>query len=137
MEFDNPAGTDPACVQGTGNLNDIADQEDPRKICRTNPSNCLEERQYPELPCIFPYYLDDQLIENNCIQLDLENLNYPTFACPIRNITQQYPGTTINSFTSDFIANLTNSLLGSGNDEEILEEIGAPGANDEIYTGLC
>ena len=137
LEFDKPNELDPACVEGTGDFNDIADQEDPMKICRTNPSNALEAASFPELPCIFPYYLDDKLIENSCIQFDIENLNYPTFVCPIRNITQKYPGTKINSFTSDFIANLTNPLLGSGADEAYLEDIGASGANDEIYTGLC
>ena len=140
LEFEKPVGTDPACLMGTGDINDIADQDDPRKICRTNPSNPLEELLTPEFPCIFPYYFDGQLIENNCIQLDIDNLNYPTFTCPIRNITRKYPGTNINSFTSDFIANLTNPLLGLGLDDTFLSEtdIDAPaGADEGFFNGLC
>ena len=74
--------------------------EDRSTICRNTPSNLLEAAQNTELPCLFPFYYDDQLYES-CVLFDQNDFVLPTFRCPIRDIKRKYPGTDINWFKSD------------------------------------
>ena len=74
--------------------------DDSSTICRNTPSNELEVVQQIELPCLFPFYYDDQLYES-CVLFNQNDFVLPTFRCPIRDITRKYPGTKINWFKSD------------------------------------
>jgi len=74
-------------------------------ICRNTPSNLLEAAQNTELPCLFPFYYDDQLYES-CVLFEQNDFVLPTFRCPIRDIKRKYPGTDINWFKSDDLENI-------------------------------
>ena len=89
---------DPSCSEGTGDNDDVTDP-----ICTSSPNNLLEAVEGIELPCLFPYYFDGQLV-TECTQFDLGGLNSPTFVCPLRNITTKIDG--INSFNSSILTNL-------------------------------
>ena len=93
---------DPACSIGTGDITDVTDPAgDPNMTCRgirgfTPLSGIITDQ---ELPCLFPVYLDGRLL-NECVQFNVENLNYPLFACLTRNLTIKFEDTGINSVSS-------------------------------------
>ena len=96
LSYTSPENVDEECSTGYGDPDDVTQTDE--KICRTNPK--LYDpygRGFLELPCIFPYYVDGVLFES-CTQFDVGGLNYPVFACPVRNVTSKQPGTNINSF---------------------------------------
>ena len=122
LEFESPVEDDVQCVEGTGDIQDVTEVEN--KDCRSNPSSYFESSPFSvqeELPCLLPFYLENQRIEA-CIQLgrqereapkiyklssEIDGLNYPVFTCPVWNITTKYPGTSFNSYTT---TNLTSLL---------------------------
>merc|ERR1712126_56566 len=85
-----------------GVVGDDCDSNDSVKetdgVCRNTPSNMLEAVQNTEMKCIFPFYYDGNKYES-CVLFNQDDFVYPTFRCPIRNITTKVDG--INSFSSD------------------------------------
>ena len=71
LYFNASDETDPACFEGTGDIEDVTEVDN--KECRSSPSsfNAIPE-QYQisstELPCLLPFYLDGQKFDT-CIQL--------------------------------------------------------------------
>ena len=105
---------DPACSQGTGDLEDVTQVDN--KDCLANPIQFLLFRQarqsFPtvastERPCIFPFYIDDQLFES-CVAYGVNGLNSPVFICPTFNIITKRDG--INAYTSDQYVQLTAGM---------------------------
>ena len=105
LEYTPSEEIDPACSIGSGDINDVTNPGNPNFnfTCRNTPSNLLEANQEIELPCIFPYYFDGQLMEE-CIQFDQEGLFLPLFRCPIRGMTTKLNG--LNSYSSDDLQNI-------------------------------
>ena len=69
LEFESSREDEMQCLEGTGDIEDVTDVEN--KDCRSNPSSYLESSPFSveeELPCLLPFYLEDQRIEA-CIQL--------------------------------------------------------------------
>ena len=76
LEYSDPV-PDQACVEGNGNIEDVTEAES--RECRSSPSSYFDvysseyqlsfTSRIPELPCIFPFYLDGQRNEGSCIQL--------------------------------------------------------------------
>ena len=100
---------DPSCKTGSGDPDDVSRQEE--NICRNDPTSGIGNSifssttlQLQELPCLFPFYIDDIRIES-CIQNDVQGLGDPVFRCPVRNVTTKYPGTNINQFSSKDFTN--------------------------------
>ena len=104
LEFKPDRDVDPACVTGTGNI----DNEDLPEIreCQTIPTAAKVTGAVSvpceEFPCIFPYYIDGQF-NQGCSQFDLEDFNSPVYFCPIRNITTKFPGTEINDYPREVV----------------------------------
>ena len=77
LEYNDPGETDQACVEGNGNIEDVTEVES--RECRSSPSSYFDvlpsgfqlelTADITELPCIFPFYLDGQRIDDSCIQL--------------------------------------------------------------------
>merc|ERR1719474_298513 len=71
---------DSACTESSGNPDD-----EKNETCRILPTNLLDPF-VGEVECIFPFYYKDK-VHNECIVLEENFLFYPTYSCPIRNIT--------------------------------------------------
>ena len=75
LEYNDPGDTDQACVEGNGNIEDVTEVES--RDCRSIPSSYFDIKSsslllrfnVSELPCLFPFYLNGQRIDNSCIQL--------------------------------------------------------------------
>ena len=78
LQLPSSATIDPDCSKGQGNPSD----ED---ICRNAP----DKEEEPEVPCIFPFYLDN-VEQNSCVlNTNLESFTIPVFLCPIRSVRGQ------------------------------------------------
>ena len=102
LEYQADREVDPACVTGTG---DIDNEDLPEtNVCQTVPtaSKVTGAVSVPcdELPCIFPYYINGQF-NPGCSQFDLEDLNSPVNFCPVRNITTKLNG--INNYPREVV----------------------------------
>ena len=83
MDFDeNTEDENNECSRGTGDINDFNAEE-----CRSAAGD--------EDLCIFPFYWNGKLIDQ-CAFLEVDEFLFPTFRCPIRNITRKIDG--INEF---------------------------------------
>ena len=116
LQYDGEAGEDcPAAIPKTISINfDFGEKststEESDTICRNSPSNLLEAVQGTEVPCLFPFYYEDQLYES-CVLFDQNDFVLPIFRCPIRDITRKYPDTNINWFKSDDLENILTGGL--------------------------
>ena len=98
LKFLDSGASDETCKKGTGNEFDIYNPEDTNSkyLCRNVPTKEVEVEEKMEVECLFPFYYDGQLIDN-CIKFVGI---FPTYVCPIKNVTTKFPGTQINSFNS-------------------------------------
>ena len=95
-------------------------EEESDEVCRNTPSNLLEASQSIEMPCIFPFYFDGKKYES-CVLFNQKDFVYPTFRCPIRNITSKIEG--INSFKSDDLDNILTGGLCQDPDAQGSDEL--------------
>ena len=97
LDYDQHGDRDSACVLGSGNPDDLTDND---KSCSNTPSSLQEVFKGVEQPCIFPYYVDGRLINDTCFKVNPDQFLDPVSRCPVWNITTKING--INSYnTSD------------------------------------
>ena len=77
LEYSGTTSDDPACSLGSGDP-----EVDNSTICRNIPSS----RNGIERECIFPYYVDDRLINDTCFNLNEKDFLDPVPRCPIWQI---------------------------------------------------
>ena len=96
LDFEFPQGTedDPACTIGRGNPEDVGDVN-----CTNTPSTAIEVWEGIERPCLFPFYMDGQLINDTCFKFNADTFLDPVSRCPIWEITTKING--INSYNSN------------------------------------
>ena len=93
FDYEDIPGDDPACSTGFGNPD-----EDENVRCTNTPSTLKEIREEIEQPCIFPYYVDGNLINDTCFKKGSDSFLDPVSRCPIWNITTKING--INNYNS-------------------------------------
>ena len=93
FDYDDIPGDDPTCFTGIGNPD-----EDENVRCTNTPSTLKEIREEIEEPCIFPYYVDGNLINDTCYKFNSDSFLDPVSRCPIWNITTKNNG--INNYNS-------------------------------------
>ena len=112
LTYDGVAGDD---CESKESFEEVSDD-----VCRNTPSNFLEAVENIERPCIFPFYYDGKKYES-CVLFNQMNFVYPTFRCPIRNITSKIEG--INSFKSDDLDNILTGGLCQDPDAQGSDEL--------------
>ena len=100
FDYEDIPGDDPTCFTGFGNPN-----EDENVRCTNTPSTLKEIREGIELPCIFPYYIDGNLINDTCYKFNSDSFLDPVSRCPIWNVTTKING--INNYNSSDLYRLT------------------------------
>ena len=81
MAYTPPGETDPACLNGNGNITEVT-----AEVCRTNPFNNHEDKlESIEAPCLFPFTLNGES-HTACIMDELTDFTRPVFRCPIRTV---------------------------------------------------
>ena len=93
FEFPQETEDDPACTIGRGNPEDVGDVK-----CTNTPSTAIEILEGIERPCLFPFYMDGQLINDTCFKFNADTFLDPVSRCPIWEITTKING--INSYNS-------------------------------------
>ena len=82
LEYEGTSSDDPSCLSGSG------DKElNGTRVCRNVPSTAKEIINGIERECIFPYYMDERLINDTCFKLNEEDFLDPVPRCPIWPVT--------------------------------------------------
>ena len=84
LEYDGTTSDDQKCSFGSGD----PEVKNPR-ICRNTPSTVREAQDGTERECIFPYYMDDRLINDTCFKLNEEDFLDPVSRCPIWQVNRK------------------------------------------------
>ena len=98
--YEDRSRKDEACLRGTGQKPPFNSTHQYDAVCRQKKGSNLISREHP---CIFPFYYKNRLYDS-CALLETSNFVVPVWRCPVRNITTKYPGTDINHFEDDAIA---------------------------------
>ena len=82
LEYEGTSSDDPSCLSGSGDKELTG-----TRVCRNVPSSGKEIDLGIERECIFPYYMDERLINDTCFKLNEEDFLDPVSRCPIWPVT--------------------------------------------------